>query len=51
MGSDPRTSVVDAWCRGSVFVSSSGVNPSLTIQAIAASIAAYITHAALRGKL
>jgi choline dehydrogenase-like flavoprotein len=43
MGSDPDTSVVDGWgrtwdvpnlfiCDGSVFVTSSGVNPSLTIQ-------------------
>lgn len=47
MGDDPRTSVVDEWCRswdvpnlficdGSVFVTSAGVNPSLTIEAIAA---------------
>jgi choline dehydrogenase-like flavoprotein len=54
MGSDPTTSVVDRWgrswdvpnlfiCDGSVFVTSSGVNPSLTIQALAARTAAYIT--------
>lgn len=47
MGDDPSTSVVDEWCRswdvpnlfvcdGSVFVTSAGVNPSLTIEAIAA---------------
>ena len=46
MGDDPRTSVVDADCRswdirnlwicdGSVFPTVGGVNPSLTIQAIA----------------
>ncbi|MFL5805081.1 MAG: GMC family oxidoreductase [Roseiflexaceae bacterium] len=62
MGSDPRTSVVDRWCRtwdisnlficdGSVFVTSSGVNPSLTIEAIAARTAAYIRRAARRGEL
>src|SRR5436305_15348037 len=43
MGTDPGNSVVDGWCRswdvpnlficdGSVFVTSSGVNPSLTIE-------------------
>ncbi|MDP9382860.1 MAG: GMC family oxidoreductase, partial [Chloroflexota bacterium] len=59
MGSDPETSVVDQWCRswdvpnlfvcdGSVFVTSSGVNPSLTIQAIAARTADYITETAKR---
>lgn len=47
MGDDPQTSVVDPWCRtwdvpnlflcdGSVFVTAAGVNPSLTIEAIAA---------------
>jgi choline dehydrogenase-like flavoprotein len=46
MGSDPRHSVVDQWCRshdipnlyildGSTFVTSSGVNPTATICAIA----------------
>lgn len=50
MGDDPQTSVVDEWCRawdvpnlfvcdGSVFVTSAGVNPSLTIEAIAARMA------------
>jgi choline dehydrogenase-like flavoprotein len=53
MGDDPRTSVVDEWCRtwdvpnlfvcdGSVFVTSSGVNPSLTIEAIAARTADHL---------
>ena len=46
MGTDPATSVVDPWCRahdvpnlyvvdGSVFVTSSGLNPTATITAIA----------------
>ena len=46
MGSDPRRSVVDPWCRshdvenlyildGSVFVTSSGFNPTATICAVA----------------
>lgn len=62
MGSDPTNSVVDQWCRswdirnlficdGSVFVTSSGVNPSLTIEAIAARTAGYITAAARRREL
>ncbi|MDP9381606.1 MAG: GMC family oxidoreductase, partial [Chloroflexota bacterium] len=62
MGSDRNNSVVDEWCRswdvpnlfvcdGSVFVTSSGVNPSLTIQAIAARTADYITEAAKRREL
>jgi choline dehydrogenase-like flavoprotein len=62
MGHDPQRSVVDRWCRtwdvpnlfvcdGSVFVTSSGVNPSLTIQAIAGRTAAYIVRAARRGEL
>jgi choline dehydrogenase-like flavoprotein len=62
MGSDPETSVVDQWCRtwdipnlficdGSVFVSSSGVNPSLTIQAIASRTAKYIVEAARRREI
>ena len=62
MGRDPRTSVVDAWCRtwdvpnlficdGSVFVTSSGVNPSLTIEAIAARTAQYMIAAARRQEL
>jgi choline dehydrogenase-like flavoprotein len=47
MGSDPRISVVDPWCRthdvpnlfigdGSVFVTGAAVNPALTISALAA---------------
>jgi choline dehydrogenase-like flavoprotein len=62
MGSDPSDSVVDPWCRswdvrnlficdGSVFVTSSGVNPSLTIQAIAARTSDYLIDAAARGEL
>ena len=62
MGSDPRHSVVDQWCRtwdlpnlficdGSVFVTSSGVNPSLTIQAIAARTAEYIKQESQRNVL
>jgi choline dehydrogenase-like flavoprotein len=62
MGSDPSDSVVDRWCRswdvrnlficdGSVFASSSGVNPSLTIQAIAARTADYLIDAAARGDI
>jgi choline dehydrogenase-like flavoprotein len=58
MGDDPATSVVDRWCRAhecpnlyiadsSVFVTSAGVNPSLTITAIALRIADRI--AATRG--
>ncbi len=57
MGSDPRHSVVDQWCRswdvpnlficdGSVFVTSAAVNPSLTIEAIATRTADYITRQA-----
>ncbi len=62
MGSAPDNSVVDQWCRtwdvpnlfvcdGSVFVTSSGVNPSLTIQAIATRTADYIVAAARRREL
>ncbi len=62
MGSRPDNSVVNAWCRswdvpnlfvcdGSVFVTSSGVNPSLTIQALAARTADYLIGAAKRGEL
>lgn len=61
MGSDPRTSVVDRWCRswdvpnlficdGSVFVTSSAANPSLTIEAIAARTADYIADRAATGE-
>ncbi len=61
MGREPGTSVVDQWCRswdvpnmficdGSVFVTSAAVNPSLTIQAIAARTADYIIREAPTGK-
>ncbi len=53
MGADPDKSVVDPWCRshdipnlficdGSVFVTGGAVNPSLTIQALAARTAEHI---------
>jgi choline dehydrogenase-like flavoprotein len=62
MGDDPRTSVVDADCRswdipnlwicdGSVFPTVGGVNPSLTIQAIACRTADRIKQLAARGEL
>ncbi len=62
MGSDPRTSVVDADCRswdvdnlwicdGSVFPTVGGVNPSLTIQAIACRTADRIRTMATRGEM
>jgi choline dehydrogenase-like flavoprotein len=62
MGSDPRTSVVNADCRswdipnlwicdGSVFPTVGGVNPSLTIQAIACRTADRIEALAARGEL
>jgi choline dehydrogenase-like flavoprotein len=62
MGSDPRHSVVDADCRswdipnlwicdGSVFPTVGGVNPSLTIQAIALRTADRIAALAARGEL
>jgi len=62
MGNDPRTSVVDADCRswdirnlwicdGSVFPTVGGVNPSLTIQAIAMRTADRIAALAARGEL
>ncbi|WFU11698.1 GMC family oxidoreductase (plasmid) [Rhizobium sp. CB3090] len=62
MGDDPRTSVVDADCRcwdidnlwicdGSVFPTVGGVNPSLTIQAIACRTADRIRSLAKRGEL
>jgi len=62
MGDDPRTSVVDADCRswdipnlwvcdGSVFPTVGGVNPSLTIQAIACRTADRIKQVAARGEL
>lgn len=62
MGEDPRTSVVNADCRswdipnlwicdGSVFPTVGGVNPSLTIQAIACRTADRIKALAARGEL
>ena len=62
MGSDPRASVVDADCRswdipnlwvcdGSVFPTVGGVNPSLTIQAIAIRTADRIGKLAAAGEL
>jgi choline dehydrogenase-like flavoprotein len=62
MGADPRTSVVNSFgqahdvpnlfvCDTSVFVTSSGVNPTLTALAIAERGAEYIAAAARRGDL
>jgi len=62
MGDDPETSVVNADCRswdipnlwicdGSVFPTVGGVNPSLTIQAIACRTGARIKQMATRGEL
>jgi choline dehydrogenase-like flavoprotein len=62
MGFDPVSSVVNADCRswdipnlwicdGSVFPTTGGVNPSLTIQAIALRTADRIKAMALRGEL
>jgi choline dehydrogenase-like flavoprotein len=62
MGSDPRTSVVDPWCRthdvpnlflgdGSVFVTGAAVNPALTISALATRTAEGIVTAFQRGEL
>ena len=62
MGDDPRTSVVDpdgrTWdipnlwvCDGSIFPTSGGVNPSLTIQAMALRTADRIQILAARGEL
>jgi choline dehydrogenase-like flavoprotein len=62
MGDDPQDSVVDAdgrswdipnlWiCDGSIFATSGGVNPSLTIQALACRIAARIGEIAHKGAL
>jgi choline dehydrogenase-like flavoprotein len=60
MGKDPRTSVVDPWCRthdvpnlfigdGSVFVTVGAANPALTISALAARTADGIVAAFRRG--
>jgi choline dehydrogenase-like flavoprotein len=62
MGSDRETSVVDAdgrswdvnnlWiCDGSLFPTAGGVNPSLTIQALACRMGARIRALAARGEL
>ncbi|MGJ0535648.1 GMC family oxidoreductase [Methylocystis sp.] len=62
MGDDPRTSVVDAdgrcwdipnlWiCDGSVFPTCGGVNPSLTIQALACRISDRIASLAASGQI
>jgi choline dehydrogenase-like flavoprotein len=62
MGSDPETSVVNAdgrswdvpnlWiCDGSLFPTAGGVNPSLTIQALACRIGERIRTMAARGEL
>ncbi len=62
MGDDPRASVVNADCRswdipnlwicdGSVFPTVGGVNPSLTIQAIACRTADRIKAMSARGEL
>ncbi len=62
MGDDPRTSVVNVDCRswdipnlwicdGSVFPTVGGVNPSLTIQAIACRTGDRIRELARRGEL
>ena len=62
MGKDPRTSVVDSWCRthdvsnlfiadGSVFVTSAPANPALTIMALAARTADGIIARFKRGEL
>lgn len=62
MGADPAESVVDAdgrsweipnlWvCDGSLFPTGGGVNPSLTIQALACRIGSRITGLARRGEL
>ena len=62
MGDDRRTSVVNADCRswdipnlficdGSVFPTTGGVNPSLTIQALALRTADRIQALAKRGEL
>ena len=62
MGSDPRTSVLDAFCRshdvpnlyvvdGSVFPSSSEKNPTLTIMALAARTADHISDRLQKGEI
>src|SRR5262249_2440632 len=62
MGNDPKTSVVDPWCRshdvanlfiadGSVFVTGAAVNPALTISALATRTAEGIVAAFNRRQL
>lgn len=62
MGKNPDTSVVDPWCRshdvpnlfigdGSVFVTGAGVNPALTISALATRAADGMIAAFKRGEL
>ena len=62
MGKDPRTSVVDPWCRthdvpnlfvgdGSVFVTGAGLNPALTISALATRTAEGIVSSFKRGEV
>ena len=62
MGHDPKTSVVDSWCRthdvpnlfigdGSVFVTGAAVNPALTISALATRTAEGIASALGRREL
>lgn len=62
MGADPRTSVLNKWCRshdvsnlfvvdGSVFPSGSEKNPTLTIMSLAARTADYIVERLRKGEL
>lgn len=62
MGKDPRTSVVNPWCAthdvsnlfigdGSVFVTGAGVNPTLTIAALATRTSEHMVIAFKRGEL
>ncbi len=62
MGSDPRTSVLNSYCRshdvpnlyvvdGSVFPSSSEKNPTLTIMALAARTADHISDRFQKGEM
>ena len=62
MGNDPKSSVVDKWCRShdvrnlfiieaSVFVTSGGLNPALTIQANAFRVCDQIVAEAGRDNL
>ena len=62
MGHDARTSVVNEFCQShdvpnlfiadtSVFVTGSGVNPTLTAMAIASRASEYVANAASNGKL